>query len=896
MVTLVHITITQLLVRVALSELGNVKHALIFHLSNCMLQHKHTGEINNLDKTGNNVIDVVQQISLCWETTLHRCEEHHKEAYAYLYKYPVCGVLNTGMQLVPYNWIFSVYSQFGVHLTFPDFHLPYTRDCHNVAVSVGNGISTLWTELWRFGFCGKRAPWSMAYSQPYANITVASQVGKIPYGAHFMLIYEAIDAKSPFIEKVCANFMADSKLRGHTTFGNQYTTPQRIIHTYHFAARSYRFEVICISFSQDLDLKLYDGPGPLSRAVNITDKERSKFCFSRYRGYAEMYLTNVSSGSIAYTVNKSESFSLGFCQKSIHYPANESWHFQANDTGTGVHCIWTIDHKFEVMQIHHMLFAGYDALIFDSSPYTYSSVCHYGGLQVIMEFLDYDRVFSFVSLCSSNYNKPSIPHGIYPDVRIYLLFTTFDKYSTGSMEVSLIRSDCKFYDLYLSTLNRRIFPVPSYTYKQSQTHREEIPHCKGIWISNIHSLQLFGVVRHGYSWFTLTHQDLNRALLGGTHNVSIYHWMFAETQFTLPVDVDHYNFIINATVPRDFPLDLRMVQKMIIVQRDKVAQAYLPHIRGLTFWRNYSLIDTVLHKFVVRIKFIQNWICYSPMKRPENIPLGINQLYFDPRRLADKAIGYKDTRGTENCDVMLKGTACERGVIKGADMIIDHYYPEGDMIQFTGDYRNVIRYTEYIKELDKWMYFAYDIKLNISIYNKTQQCLKACSLDITIWENLELTPQVVRMLKWEDIKVLLWRVQATKHGFRLSIHQECSSPCIHMCDVSVEIMLYEEHINCLKPYNNFSGEVSAEVTGSWSDANAYCEQKGMQLLSFTSDDEKDVDNFGKLVCSLTKQQEGLQPNELSVFMGFYKSSQVSLCLTLTVPVTTIDALQHFETG
>ena len=130
------------------------------------------------------------------------------------------------------------------------------------------------------------------------------------------------------------------------------------------------------------------------------------------------------------------------------------------------------------------------------------------------------------------------------------------------------------------------------------------------------------------------------------------------------------------------------------------------------------------------------------------------------------------------------------------------------------------------------------------------------------------------MLKWGNISVLLWRVQATKAGFRLQIHQECSSPCVQMCDVAVDIMVYEDHINCLKPYNDFSGEVSAEIMGSWNDANAYCEQRGMQLMSATSNEEA-VGDFSKLVCSLTKQ--GLLPSELTVFMGLYKSQQVGFC-------------------
>ena len=131
---------------------------------------------------------------------------------------------------------------------------------------------------------------------------------------------------------------------------------------------------------------------------------------------------------------------------------------------------------------------------------------------------------------------------------------------------------------------------------------------------------------------------------------------------------------------------------------------------------------TDLHKIIVRIKFFQNRICYSPMKRLESIPLGINQLYFSPRRLANKAIGYgfEDTRTTADCVFMLPGKLCEGGISTHADVVIDHCYA-GETVTVHYEYSNstwyktAIRYTEYSKARDEWMYFAFDIKLNISL-------------------------------------------------------------------------------------------------------------------------------------------------------------------------------------
>ena len=234
------------------------------------------------------------------------------------------------------------------------------------------------------------------------------------------------------------------------------------------------------------------------------------------------------------------------------------------------------------------------------------------------------------------------------------------------------------YDVYVYTTkpDDSIFPGlffdGQFITSKLHTDSEKIPHSKGFWLYG-----KYGSVVQTKMLLTFTFHDLSKALLIGAHKAVIHYWIIPETLLiSRPVDNDYYNLVMNATVPRDFPLDMTLVQKRTLVQRDKVLEAFLPHLRRLVFCTNYSMTD--LHKTIVRIKFFQNRICYSPMKRLESIPLGINQLYFDPRRLANKAIGYgfEDTRTTTNCVFMLKGKLCEGGIITHADMVIDHCYTE----------------------------------------------------------------------------------------------------------------------------------------------------------------------------------------------------------------------------
>ena len=83
---LVYVAILQLLIRLTISELGNVEHGLFYHLSKCMVPHMHIKDMNNSDVVGNNVVYVFKQISCCWKATLYRCEEHHEEVHAYIYE------------------------------------------------------------------------------------------------------------------------------------------------------------------------------------------------------------------------------------------------------------------------------------------------------------------------------------------------------------------------------------------------------------------------------------------------------------------------------------------------------------------------------------------------------------------------------------------------------------------------------------------------------------------------------------------------------------------------------------------------------------------------------------------------------------------------------------------
>ena len=885
-VCLAYLAITQLLIKVAVSELGNVDHGLVYHLSKCMISHKHIKETKTLYAAGNNVIHVLQQVSLCWETTLQRCNDYLKQSsVSYIIKEKMCGVFNTGMQITPSQvWSLKVYPRFGIHITFVEFHLPCSMICAQghvrlAAMRSGRDVTA---------YCGKRAPWTISYRENHMVFFVRTGRGQaIPYGFYFKLLYEAIDVESPFIVKMYKQLIiGESRYKFYyydrsAMSGNRYTIPpQPIKHTYHFMTSM--LQVTCIQLSRNRDMKLYDGPGPLSRVMNITNKALNKTCFSRYMGYAEISHHNGSLADITYWVEKAESVSFGLCQNSSD---NGSLHFQARDTGSGVHCIWTLNHQLDEMLIHHVSYQGYDMLSFVSYYKLIREVeiCQYGGLHMLFEEARTGKISDPFPLCNKIYNKPKILMPLRQKVKCtYVIFSSFDKYSTGQMEMSLKRfPECELFTVNFFDCDNDGLDYRNTLYYYSdgkklrdiyfREHSENIPHCKSFWILN--NLGNRAYIPSTCS-LTFKHDPRVSLYVEGTHKATIYNWIIPQTQHMERPD-DYYSFIMNATGPKDFPLDMTMVQNRTVVPRDNVVDVFLPHLLEFAFYTNHSLTD--LHATVVQIQFHQNRACYRPRKRQETIPWNVEQLFFDELALQDEAIAFWDpTKGKNYCSFLLKGELCRPDETTQADIILDH-----------GSYR-IYNQALFEKKGYRDLYFQSDIRLNISIHNDTQHCSDACQLDVTIWENLMFTPKAVPMLKWENVRTLIWRVPTTQAGFRLHMQQNCSSPCVQMCDVVVYITVYEEQFNCMKPHKDFSGEISDEVMGNWNDANAYCEQKGMQLSSIytddytydnelPNDDNIPVDDIRKLVCSITQQQEGLQLQELTVFVGLFKPTQVSLC-------------------
>ena len=106
-------------------------------------------------------------------------------------------IVSAGWQLKPYTWKLAVYSNFNIHMTFKQFHLPCSRRC--LKASLGLESAGM-----QYTHCGSKEPWSITFSKSYCHVKV-NQLDTISYGFGFILLYEAIDTQSQPISIVLHN-------------------------------------------------------------------------------------------------------------------------------------------------------------------------------------------------------------------------------------------------------------------------------------------------------------------------------------------------------------------------------------------------------------------------------------------------------------------------------------------------------------------------------------------------------------------------------------------------------------------------------------------------------------------------------------------------------------------
>ena len=99
------------------AEIGDVNVGLHYAVSQCMCD-------------GSSLHDCLIQQTLCLKSSIFRCLQFHKALTTHYFEIgTLCGVINTGRQLMAHTWNLTVHYGFSLQLEFLHFHLPGTIHC-----------------------------------------------------------------------------------------------------------------------------------------------------------------------------------------------------------------------------------------------------------------------------------------------------------------------------------------------------------------------------------------------------------------------------------------------------------------------------------------------------------------------------------------------------------------------------------------------------------------------------------------------------------------------------------------------------------------------------------------------------------------------------------------------
>ena len=836
--------LTNFFIQVSTSGLGNVEHGLLYELMRCASPSHGRQELGNTRIWGENVVQVLGGLESCWHTTFRLCREYkhrHTDAkYMNLHRGRnyLCGGWNTETSIQPLYYQFRVYSKYGMLFYFLEFNFPCLTRCakaHMIIYINGNFRNNL-------KYCGKRAPWRIAFGTSIQGVRSSNLLWE---DFNFIMEYTAIDRASPEMTKmkeIYVTFVPGDQRTipiQYFPFHNDDNLSHDIV-SYMFV--SHVLDKVCIEFVPANHTQLYNGPGRKSEMVQIAWEYYGRqylYCFQSFLGSA--WLSSNAQDNIKWnTTNNTDQH--GSCTK---YYSLGKRHFSAQDNGNGAHCMWEIEEEPEEIHIEQVTFHGFNMFMFMTTAYydkysLYSyffRICQYGGLYILYKHTReqwnhheqrYVRgnAVTYLSLCTNVYNKPSIR--LLHDVDIYatyLVFTTFQHYSSGSAEIVFLKSACKGYHYEFFNCHTgpslgfgKIGKFPYY-YKTGKlrefwnTTDTGIPSCKAIWLmTNVDGEGgIYDNCKIENSLRTLTD-----VFMVGPQDIHIHNWIIPLTHHLGNVkDTDHYNFNLTATVLKDFPVDMTEVQQTITVHHDQDEMAHLSHLRQLTFATNNSWQD--LHATVIKIQLFQNLVCINKQSI-HTIEANIPHLFVTSERGASRYI-YVRSLEQSYCKQILASTPC--ATLNTSSL--------------TDDTKTITTLIDQV-----YLYHSYgfteervETNINITMIDK-QECLNYCALDISIWENLQYTflhnSKLVRHFEWKKVKHLQWRVLPTntEGGFRLCINRTCSVSCTHICEVTVKFAYHKSTVSCLTNTKLKTNPQKVSF-GSWKDAFLYCKPK--QLFS-----------------------------------------------------------------
>ena len=737
------------------ADIGDVNLGLRYHAYKCLCN-------------SDSLHECLTQQTLCLKSSVFRCLRFHEPLRRYYSEIgTLCGVINTGRQLTPQTWHIIVHSKFSIHFEFVHFHLPVSPHCASgTRVSVDTTIKV-------YTYCGYRRPWYISFKKSGATVKCNSEY-QTPTGFHFVMIFQAFDIKSPSVVPVkwhemdlhpdalfpidCVNHAIGRKRRFMGLSEIQL----------HLTARIGSKIRITLNLAPTNPMRIYDGPGILSPVIQPEpNTTRPSILFSSYKGFVTYY--NNSTCDLFFSWDTP---ALNFSDNCKNHGSHRGF------KGTYGKCQLL---SSGVLTIHQMQFVGYNMMGYDNNIRQFYSRCHYGGLIIITDpiFID-NRVMpdEYITICSDITSGSIFPIG---NIRLQLLFITFQGYSSGFIDLTFSRDDVCFGENMVTAKkpssawdlttrwadSQATWPIPSGLLETPTT-------CTDVWILNN-----IGEVGHIYSFLhllpfenlsvVLDHSSI--AFLVGPFNMTVSTTFITHSSFSsMSTDIPWLgNMNVEVNVLKRFPT--QTTTETVNFSMPLSVQ----HSANFT-----SSILTVFHVsnpgsdrfpvFAIRIQFTEHVICsgnidkFSLYPRIYTIEDVLNVYLPRDHPLKELFAYVYDYHGYNQgtCRTLIAGRKCSQS-ISHHQIVRIHYVPHEELV------------------------LPYEIDISMK---KTVNCSIECSLDIGILEFMHINDTTrFRYHEWRSIYRLTWQIIAAKsRGFSLTINSTCNT-CIKLCNIAVAIGL-----------------------------------------------------------------------------------------------------------
>ena len=593
------------------ANIGDVSIGLQYQLRQCLSKSR---SLNSA---------IVQELA-CLKSSAFRCllfhepNNRHHEVTELL-----CGVINSGQPLELYTWLIAVPNRYSLYIDFLHFHLPSSPHCKSVATVSVESIRPL-SQNSMYIYCGNRMPWYISFPHSHAIVQCRDKY-ITPKGFHFVMTFQAFDITLPSVSLVQWN-----ELELHSkefTFANLgIGQPLSVLPPpfyeveiqLHIVINVYNHIELRYSRSVFPNIKIYDGPGPLSPIISV---RTTRVYLSSYQGfvkYSSALIRNSKTDAYEYANNHS-------CCNSQHLNWRSNFEIinqvkissrdkananskvcpqiSKNIRGTSARC-W-LQKRDTSMTIHEMTFIGINML--RHSPPSRIPTCQYGGLFVVwVNHKPDDHPHNYITICSNVSHKTVFPindtlnDGLTES--LLLLFITFEGYSNGFVDITMATDEeCFGSDVAISTDPFGSNILSNWTDQSINVMDRKITLCTDVWLLN--EIDIFDSVPFQNYTFTLDHTQLGFPV--AKYKMIIYSCFIYRSDFFMDS---------TATVPLEMNAFISLQTKLDTAKFNfsvpfSMRNEYIFDSPIYTTFKIMLLVYDKFPTFAIRLQFIENRIC-----------------------------------------------------------------------------------------------------------------------------------------------------------------------------------------------------------------------------------------------------------------------------------------------